>query len=207
MKVITISMILLALAPTGSLGQAPPSGVPRQIFGKVQVIDGTTFEFIKSRQLVRLAGFEAPRLKQVATSDGITWPAGEVTRAWMILRTLGQDVNCAPIGRDTNNNLIAHCFVGETNLAETAIAEGIGYAFNYPNEPQIPAYFDIERRARGLGFGIWSSADLSPPWLNNVSQVPVEQSGGQAQASEEHRPQPLSVIPNSALSLTHVHGG
>lgn len=207
MKVITISLILLALAPMGSLGQARSSDIPRQIFGKVQVIDGTTFEFIKSRQLVRLAGFEAPRLKQVATSDGITWPAGEVTRAWMILRTLGQDVNCAPIGRDTNNNLIAHCFVGETNLAETAIAEGIGYAFNYPNEPQIPAYFDFERRARGLGLGIWSSADLSPPWLNNVSQVPVGQSDGQAQASEAHRPLPLSVIPNSALSLTRVNGG
>ncbi len=207
MKVITISMILLALAPTGSLGQARRSDVPHQIFGKVQVIDGTTFEFIKSRQLVRLAGFEAPRLEQVATSDGIKWPAGQVTRAWMILRTLGQDVNCAPIGRDTNNNLIAHCFVGETNLAETAIAEGIGYAFNYPNEPQIPAYFDIQRRARGLGFGIWSSPDLSPPWLDNASQVPGKQSDGQAQATEERRPLPLSVIPNSTLSLTQVHGG
>lgn len=152
MKVITISMILLALAPMGSLRQARSSDIPRQIFGKAQVIDGTTFEFIKSRQLVRLAGFEAPRLKQVATSDGITWPAGEVTRAWMILRTLGQDVNCAPIGRDTNNNLIAHCFVGETNLAETAIAEGKGSATpsTIPTSLRSPHISTLREEREGL---------------------------------------------------------
>ncbi|NEJ11314.1 nuclease, partial [Rhizobium leguminosarum] len=129
--------------------QNRPVDIPRQIYGKVQVVDATTFEFRKSGQTVRLAGYEAPRLEQTARSDGVDWPAGQVSRAWMVLRTLGQDVNCAPIGRDTNGVILAHCFVGETNLAATAVAEGIGYAFNYRGEPQVPAYFDIERRARG----------------------------------------------------------
>ena len=207
MKLATISTIVLALIPTGTLAQARPSDVPRQIYGKVQVIDGTTFEFVKTRQLIRLAGYEAPRLAQNATTEGVTWPVGQVSRAWMILRTLGQDVNCAPIGRDSNKNLIAHCFVGETNLAATAIAEGIGYAFNYRNEPQVPAYFDIERRARGLGFGIWSSPDLSPPWLYKASPEPGEQSDGGAPATEEGLPLPLPVTPDKALSFTQVHGG
>ncbi len=207
MKLATISTIVLALIPTGTLAQARPSDVPRQIYGKVQVIDGTTFEFVKTRQLIRLAGYEAPRLAQNATTEGVTWPVGQVSRAWMILRTLGQDVNCAPISRDTNKNLIAHCFVGETNLAATAIAEGIGYAFNYHNEPQVPAYFDIERRARGLGFGIWSSPDLSPPWLYNASPVPGDLSDGPASATEEGLPLPLPVTPDKALSFTQVHGG
>ena len=207
MKLATISTIVLALIPTGTLAQARPSDVPRQIYGKVQVIDGTTFEFVKTRQLIRLAGYEAPRLAQNATTEGVTWPVGQVSRAWMILRTLGQDVNCAPIGRDTNKNLIAHCFVGETNLAATAIAEGIGYAFNYRNEPQVPAYFDIERRARGLGFGVWSSPDLSPPWLYKASPEPGEQSDGGAPATEEGLPLPLPVTPDEALSFTQVHGG
>lgn len=136
MKLTALSTILLAATPTASLGQGRPTDVPRQIYGKVQVINGATFEFIKSRQVVRLASYEAPLLEQMATSEGVAWPAGQVSRAWMILRTLGQDVNCAPIGRDTNKILIAHCFVGETNLAATAIAEGIGYAFNYRNKPQ-----------------------------------------------------------------------
>ena len=207
MKLATILTIVLALIPTGTLAQARPSDVPRQIYGKVQVIDGTTFEFVKTRQLIRLAGYEAPRLAQNATTEGVTWPVGQVSRAWMILRTLGQDVNCAPIGRDSNKNLIAHCFVGETNLAATAIAEGIGYAFNYRNEPQVPAYFDIERRARGLGFGIWSSPDLSPPWLYKASPEPGEQSDGGAPATEEGLPLPLPVTPDKALSFTQVHGG
>lgn len=207
MKLAIISTIVLALIPTGTLAQARPSDVPRQIYGKVQVIDGTTFEFVKTRQLIRLAGYEAPRLAQNATTEGVTWPVGQVSRAWMILRTLGQDVNCAPIGRDSNKNLIAHCFVGETNLAATAIAEGIGYAFNYRNEPQVPAYFDIERRARGLGFGIWSSPDLSPPWLYNASPEPGDLSDGPASATEEGLPLPLPVTPDKALSFTQVHGG
>lgn len=207
MKLATISTIVLALIPTGTLAQARPSDVPRQIYGKVQVIDGTTFEFVKTRQLIRLAGYEAPRLAQNATTEGVTWPVGQVSRAWMILRTLGQDVNCAPIGRDSNKNLIAHCFVGETNLAATAIAEGIGYAFNYRNEPQVPAYFDIERRARGLGFGIWSSPDLSPPWLYSASPEPGDLSDGPSSATEEGLPLSLPVTPDKALSFTQVHGG
>jgi endonuclease YncB( thermonuclease family) len=161
----SLPILLLTMTATTAAAQNRPIDIPRQIYGKVQVVDATTFEFRKSGQSVRLAGYEAPRLEQTARSDGVDWPAGQVSRAWMILRTLGQDVNCAPIGRDTNGVILAHCFVGETNLAATAIAEGIGYAFNYRGEPQVPAYFDIERRARGLGYGVWSSPDLLPPWL------------------------------------------
>ncbi|MBN8930513.1 MAG: thermonuclease family protein [Rhizobium pusense] len=203
MKVATIPVILLALTPTGSLGQSRPAGIPRQIHGKVQIIDGTTFEFIETRQIVRLAGFETPRLEQTATSGGVKWPVGQVSRAWMILRTLGQDVNCTPIGRDANKNLLAHCFVGETNLAATAIAEGIGYAFNYRNEPGVPAYFDIERRARGLGFGIWSSPDLSPPWLDSVSPLSADQINDRTQANDEELPLPI----DKELPLRQAHGG
>ncbi|AHF88319.1 nuclease (plasmid) [Rhizobium leguminosarum bv. trifolii WSM1689] len=193
MKVAAGSILWLAMVPTALLAQSRPSDVPRQIYGKVQVVDATTFEFVKSRQIVRLAGYEAPRLEQTATSDGVEWPAGQVSRAWMILRTLGQNVNCAPVDRDTNKVLIAHCFVGETNLAATAIAEGIGYAFNYRNEPQVAAYFDIERKARGLGYGVWSSPDLLPPWLYTASTVAAEKSDGQSPEAETVLPLPLPV--------------
>ncbi|MCQ1855000.1 thermonuclease family protein [Neorhizobium galegae] len=193
MKVVAGSMLWLAIAPTALFAQSRPSDVPRQIYGTVQVVDATTFEFVKSRQIVRLAGYDAPRLEQTATSDDVEWPAGQVSRAWMILRTLGQSVNCAPIGRDTNKVLIAHCFVGETNLAATAIAEGIGYAFNYPNEAQVPAYFDIERKARGLGYGVWSSTDLLPPWLYTASKATTERPNGQSPEAETGLPLPLPV--------------
>lgn len=206
MNVAAVSILLFAISPTLALGQGRPTDAPRQVYGKVQVIDGTTFEFIKSRQFVRLAGYEAPRLEQMATSEGVKWPAGQVSRAWMILRTLGQNVNCAPIGRDSNKVLIAHCFVGETNLAATAIAEGIGYAFNYRNEPQVPAYFDIERRARGLGFGVWSSPDLLPPWLNTAS-TGNEAEAGHGTSESEGLPLPLPVNPESSQSVTGAHGG
>lgn len=168
MKVAAGSILWLAMVPTALLAQSRPADVPRQIYGKVQVVDATTFEFVKSRQIVRLAGYEAPRLEQTATSDGVEWPAGQVSRAWMILRTLGQNVNCAPVDRDTNKVLIAHCFVGETNLAATAIAEGIGYAFNYRNEPQVAAYFDIERKARGWAMASGRHRTCSPLALHRI---------------------------------------
>lgn len=198
--------IALSIFSSPLMAQAQSAYLPRQIYGKVQIVDSTTFEFVRSRQLVRLAGYEAPRFEQTANSDGVSWPAGQVSRAWMILRTLGQDVNCAPIGRDRNKVLIAHCFVGETNLAATAIAEGIGYAFNYRDEPQVPAYFDIERKARGLGYGVWSSPDLPPPWLYTASLAkPPRPEPGQPD-SEPGLPLPLPVSKQTG-DINDAHGG
>lgn len=207
MKRPTLSILVLAIIPTVSLAHGRPADVPRQIYGKIQVIDTTTLKFVKTRQVVRLAGYEAPRLEQTALSEGVQWPVGQVSRAWLILRTLGQNVNCAPIGRDSNKVLIAHCFVGETNLAATAIAEGIGYAFNYPNEPHVPAYFDIERKARGLGFGVWSSPDLSPPWLYTALSGKAKEPDSQSPEVETALPLPLPVIPDDTLTSTDLDGG
>jgi endonuclease YncB( thermonuclease family) len=207
MKGVSFSILLLTMTATAAPGQNQPADIPRQLYGKVQVVDATTLEFRKSGQTVRLAGYEAPRLEQTARSDGVDWPAGQVSRAWMILRTLGQDVNCAPAARDAIGVILAHCFVGETNLAATAIAEGIGYAFNYRGEPQVPAYFDIERKARGLGFGVWSSSDLLPPWLYTASMANEKRSESQSLESDTGLPLPLPVTPNNSLSPKDLHGG
>ncbi len=197
-------LIALVLLPCQTVAQSRPIDLPRQVFGRVQVIDSTTFAFIPNKQLVRLAGFEAPRIEQTANSHGVSWPVGQVSRAWMILRTLGRDVNCAPIGRDLNDILLAHCFVGDTNLAATAIAEGIGYAFNYRNEPQVPVYFDIERKARGLGYGIWSSSDLTPPWRYGASLgKPAKQDATRTDAAPR-RPLPVAEEIDDA---NNAHGG
>lgn len=203
-----LTFVLLAGLPTLTLAQGRPADVPRQIYGKVQVIDGTTLDFKDRGQIVRLAGYEAPRLEQTAISDGVEWPAGQVAKAWMILRTLKRDVNCAPVARDANKNLIAHCFVGETNLAATAIAEGIGYAFNYKNEPQVPAYFDIERKARGLGFGVWSSQELLPPWLYVAATPPEKKSDLQVpETFEPGLPLPPPVAPDVPDPSKESNGG
>ncbi|WP_349963287.1 thermonuclease family protein [Rhizobium sp. ZPR3] len=207
MKLVSLSILFLTMTVAAPKAQVRPVDIPRQIYGKVQVVDATTLEFRKSAQTVRLAGYEAPRLEQTAKSDGIDWPAGQVSRAWMILRTLGQDVNCAPIARDANGVIIAHCFVGETNLAATAIAEGIGYAFNYRGEPQVPAYFDIERKARGLGYGVWSSPDLLPPWLYTASTGNGEKAKDSSLESDSGLPLPLPVVPAKSPTLNDVHGG
>lgn len=207
MRFLSLSIMFLTMTVAAPMAQVRPADIPRQIYGKAQVVDATTLEFRKSAQTVRLAGYEAPRLEQTATSDGIDWPAGEVSRAWMILRTLGQDVNCAPIARDANGVILAHCFVGETNLAATAIAEGIGYAFNYRGEPQVPAYFDIERKARGLGYGVWSSADLLPPWLYTASGPSGEEARGSSPDPDRGLPLPLPVVPTRSPTTNEVHGG
>ncbi|PSH60900.1 nuclease [Phyllobacterium sophorae] len=157
---------LLAGAHQSAVAQESGKGkpLPEQLYGRVRVIDGKSLAFTEQKETVRLAGYEAPEIEQTATSDGIEWPVGQVSRSWLILRTLRRDVNCAPLIRAGNDVIIAHCFVGDVNLAASAISDGIGYAYNYPNEPQVPAYFDLERKARGLGFGVWSAQGLLPPW-------------------------------------------
>lgn len=203
----SLPILLLAMTATAAPAQNRPADIPRQIYGRVQVVDATSFEFRKSGQTVRLAGYEAPRLEQTARSDGVDWPVGQVSRAWMILRTLGQDVNCAPIARDPNGVILAHCFVGETNLAATAIAEGIGYAFNYRGEPQVPAYFDIERKARGLGYGVWSSPDLLPPWLHTASVATGDKARASSLEPDGDLPLPLPVGSAKSLTPNEAHGG
>lgn len=207
MKLVSLSIMFLTMTVAPTTAQVRPANIPRQIYGKVQVVDATTLEFSKSTQTVRLAGYEAPRLEQKAATDGFDWPVGQVSRAWMILRTLGQDVNCAPIARDANGVILAHCFVGETNLAATAIAEGIGYAFNYRGEPQVPAYFDIERKARGLGYGVWSSPDLLPPWLYTASAENGEKASAPTSEPDTGLPLPLPVVPAKSSTPNDVHGG
>lgn len=157
---------LLAGAHQSAVAQESGKGkpLPEQLYGRVRVIDGKSLAFTEQKETVRLAGYEAPEIDQTATSDGIEWPVGQVSKSWLILRTLRRDVNCASLIRAGNNVIIAHCFVGDVNLAASAISDGIGYAYNYPNEPQVPAYFDLERKARGLGFGVWSAQGLLPPW-------------------------------------------
>ncbi len=164
-----IAIILTALLTgTNQPAQAQDSSkakpLPGQMYGRVRVIDGKSLAFAEQKETVRLAGYEAPEIEQTASSDGIEWPAGQLSRSWLILHTLRRDVNCRPLQRDGNDVIIAHCFVGDVNLAAAAISDGIGYAYNYPNEPQVPAYFDLERKARGLGFGVWSAQGLLPPW-------------------------------------------
>jgi endonuclease YncB( thermonuclease family) len=165
-------------------GEGKP--LPEQIYGRVRVIDGKSLAFTEQKETVRLAGYEAPEIEQTATSDGIEWPVGQVSRSWLILHTLRRDVNCAPLQRDGNDVIIAHCFVGDVNLAASAISDGIGYAYNYPNEPQVPAYFDLERKARGLGFGVWSAQGLLPPWQYRY---------------EKSNPQPVQPLGDAGITL------
>src|SRR5688500_10955805 len=42
--------------------------LPEQIYGRVQVLDGSTIEFLNPRQPVRIAGYLAPRLEQNANT-------------------------------------------------------------------------------------------------------------------------------------------
>ncbi len=146
--------------------------LPWQLYGKVRIIDGKSFEIPTMGETVRLLGYEAPELDQTAISDGIPWLAGEVARSWLVLNTLQRIVNCKPEQRDHAGRILAHCFVGNRNLALAGIEEGIGYAYSYPGEPRVPAYIDAERNARGIGLGIWS-AKLEPPWEFRARHMPV----------------------------------
>ncbi|RFC64803.1 thermonuclease family protein [Mesorhizobium denitrificans] len=196
MKLLSSTAIVITLGALwpASAQTSADNTLPKQIYGRVQVLDGSTIEFIKSRKIVRFAGYLAPRLDQVAMTDDVGWPAGQVARAWLILRTLKHDVNCASVTTDANGTILAHCFVENTNLAAMAITEGIGYAFNFPAEPQVPAYFDIERRARGLGFGVWSDPKLSPPWNYKPDQPNIPE----ASSTSKEAPDPGLPLPPTA---------
>jgi endonuclease YncB( thermonuclease family) len=152
----------LLWTPAAAQMKKPTDALPYQLYGAAQIIDGSSFIIPSMDETVRLLGYDAPDPAQIAVTNGIEWPAGEVARSWLIINTLSQVVNCKPMQRDAFGRVLAHCFVGARNLALAAIQEGIGFSYSYPGEPRVPLYVDAERSARGIGRGVWSGRIEAP---------------------------------------------
>ncbi|WP_336294550.1 hypothetical protein [Bartonella sp. CB169] len=138
--------------------------------GRASVISGVTFKLLTSVEQswrthitrnIHLYGVDTCAPRQKAKLNGQEWPCGAVTTAWLVTKTLGQNLSCKRVIVQ-NNVSYAQCFVNGVDLAEVGLAEGM-LVLSKENKNPIPVqYRKAEETARNSKIGLWSSNFTDP---------------------------------------------
>ncbi|KEC54032.1 hypothetical protein [Bartonella koehlerae] len=138
--------------------------------GRASVTSGVTFKLVTPvaqswrthiTRNIHLYGVDTCAPLQKAKLDDQEWPCGVVTTAWLVTKTLGQDLSCKQT-LVRNSIHYAQCFVQGVDLAEVGLAEGM-LVLSQENKNPAPAhYHSIEDVARHNKMGLWSSDFIEP---------------------------------------------
>ncbi|EJF76234.1 hypothetical protein HWV54_02530 [Bartonella alsatica] len=144
--------------------------------GRASVTSGVTFKLLTPvaqswrRHITRnvhLYGVDTCAPRQKAKLNDQEWPCGAVTTAWLVTKTLGQNLSCKQALMH-NGISYAQCFVDGVDLAEAGLAEGM-LVLSKENKNPVPVqYRYTEETARNKKIGLWSS-DFAEPlqWRRN----------------------------------------
>ncbi|MBX4335219.1 hypothetical protein [Bartonella raoultii] len=144
--------------------------------GMASVTSGVTFKLFTPvaqswrkhhTRALHLYGVDTCAPRQKAKLNNQEWPCGVVTMAWLVTKTLGQNLSCKQaVMRD--GIYYAQCFVQGVDLAEAGLAEGM-LLLAKDNKDPIPVQYRLaEETARNKKIGLWSS-DFTEPlqWRRN----------------------------------------
>lgn len=141
-------LLLLTLVPTSALAQS--------ISGPASVIDGDTISLTGER--VRLYGIDAPEIAQTCSRDAADWACGRSAQALLTQIAEGRVVECTPQDRDAYGRIVATCRVGDRDLSQVMVREGLAIALaQAPDE-----YREAENRAKAFGLALWGSSFQTP---------------------------------------------
>ncbi|WP_455476828.1 hypothetical protein [Bartonella sp. B41] len=152
--------------------------------GVASVTSGVTFKLITPvmeswrKHIVRnvhLYGVDTCAPRQKAKLKNQEWPCGAVVTAWLVTKTLNQNLSCKQAIK-RNNIHYAQCFVRGIDLAEAGLAEGIFIVSKDKKSPVPTQYLNAEKIARNNKIGLWSSDFTEPSkWRrDNGSYNPFE---------------------------------
>ncbi|WP_273758601.1 hypothetical protein [Bartonella sp. AU55XJBT] len=138
--------------------------------GRASVTSGVTFKLLtpsaqswRSHMTrdIRLYGVDTCALRQKAKLKDQEWPCGVVTMAWLVTKTLDQDLSCKRAFMH-NGVYYAQCFVQGVDLAESGLTEGMLVLSKEGKNPIPIQYHHAEEKARNNKIGLWSS-DFTEP--------------------------------------------
>lgn len=152
--------------------------------GMASVTSGVTFHLVtpvdehwrkRITRRVRLYGVDTCTPRQIAKYNGQEWPCDAVTTAWLVSKTLGQEIVCKP-ALVKSGVTYAQCFVNGMDLAENGLASGMLLIEKDANSQAPAQYFNLEKLAKSKKLGLWSSEFADPAsWrLNNGSYNPFK---------------------------------
>lgn len=171
-RALVISVFALLNTPIGA--ETPPAGdgatesyAPRRTAGaapmRVEVLSGTSFADVETRQVYRLYGIDACDPTQTATLGRQTWPCGTVATAWLVSSTLNKWVACTTI-RSQDAVRVARCATGESSdLAAEMLKTGHAVTLPGADDRLIAGYAQLEKDARTAYRGLWASS-FQMPW-------------------------------------------
>ncbi len=158
-RIIILAAVLLGL---------PASPVMADAIGPACIIDGDTVMVNGKRRsmkcvggtLVRLAGIDAPELKQnCGHSSGREVLCGRAAASFLLKRINGRTTTCRGNSKVRGGYLLATCFVGSVNLNALMVREGWALAKRSHSE----TYADDEGDAKKARKGLWQ-LKFVPPW-------------------------------------------
>ncbi|WP_432417134.1 hypothetical protein [Bartonella tribocorum] len=138
--------------------------------GRASVTSGVTFKLLTpSAQSwrshitrdIHLYGVDTCAPRQKAKLKDQEWPCGAVTTAWLVTKTLGQDLSCKQAFMH-NGVYYAQCFVQGVDLAEAGLEEGMFVLSKEGKNPIPIQYHHASAKARDNRIGLWSSNFIEP---------------------------------------------
>ena len=139
-----VGLVFLAIA---SAGAAPLRAA--DLHGQAEAVTGDTLKI--AGRTVSLYGIVAPQPQQRCFDNALPWWCGRYAQEGLARLVKGADVQCADKGRNGSGAILALCKVGNTDLAEAQIRNGLAVA----DGARGVAYAEAERRARGNQTGLW----------------------------------------------------
>jgi endonuclease YncB( thermonuclease family) len=121
------------------------SGLPR-------VVDGDTL--VMGGKRIRLAGIDAPELRQVCQRQNRDWPCGTEAKNYLSALIASGKAICDADGSDRYGRLLAICTVQNTDLNAAMVSAGYAVAFGH--------YEVEEGKAREGRLGLWAGT-FDPP--------------------------------------------
>jgi endonuclease YncB( thermonuclease family) len=153
---------LVAVRLDGS-SQEAMSGLPRVVDGDTLVMDG---------HRIRLAGIDAPELRQFCRRKGGEWACGAEAKSYLSALIGDAKTRCEADGSDRYGRLLAVCTSQNLDLNAAMVLAGHAIAFGY--------YEAEEREARERRLGLWSGTfDAPRTWrethggLDEMPHIPV----------------------------------
>ncbi|EJF76704.1 hypothetical protein MCO_01543 [Bartonella sp. DB5-6] len=138
--------------------------------GMASVTSGVTFKLVTPvaqswrKHIVRdihLYGVDTCAPRQKAKLNDQEWPCGAVATAWLVTKTLGQNLSCKQT-LTHKGVYYAQCFVQGVDLAEAGLAEGMLVLSKESKNPIPIQYRHAEKTARNNKIGLWSSGFTEP---------------------------------------------
>jgi len=153
-----------AQTPATAPGVYSPKAAVQSPPPRVEVIDGTRFRDIETREVYRLYGIDTCTPDQSARLGRQSWPCGTMATAWLVTATLNAWLACTTLREAAGEHLVRCASAGHPDIAADMVREGVAVAMPAtPDDPGIRSYALIEQDARKAYRGLWSST-FQMPW-------------------------------------------